>query len=154
MFNLLPLAFFFLHVLHVFSPFSPCMEDAAVPPVILTNHRACFPPPPLTSTFARGMTCQCAGRSTFRAFGSSGREFFVNLGDLFAPTEIPSPSRSGMNQPADGGFGGPGTPQSPLLSPRMAHAQSPMMQQGQGGAAFQGSPEMNGWPQGGMGGNR
>lgn len=61
---------------------------------------------------------------------------------------------SGMNQQADGGFGGPGTPQSPLLSPRMAHAQSPMMQQGQTGGAFQGSPEMNGWTQGGMGGNR
>ncbi|XP_053198712.1 nuclear receptor coactivator 2 [Scomber japonicus] len=60
---------------------------------------------------------------------------------------------SGMSQQADGGFGGPGTPQSPLLSPRMAHTQSPMMQQGQGNAAFQGSPDMNGWPQGNMGGN-
>ncbi|XP_071780092.2 nuclear receptor coactivator 2 isoform X1 [Centroberyx gerrardi] len=60
---------------------------------------------------------------------------------------------SGMSQQADGGFGGPGTPQSPLLSPRMTHAQSPMMQQGQGNAAFQGSPDMNGWPQGNMGGN-
>lgn len=60
---------------------------------------------------------------------------------------------SGMSQQADGGFGGPGAPQSPLLSPRMAHTQSPMMQQGQGNAAFQGSPDMNGWPQGNMGGN-
>uniref|UniRef100_A0A8C2ZDZ4 Nuclear receptor coactivator n=1 Tax=Cyclopterus lumpus TaxID=8103 RepID=A0A8C2ZDZ4_CYCLU len=60
---------------------------------------------------------------------------------------------SGMSQQADGGFGGPGTPQSPLLSPRMAHTQSPMMQQSQGNAAFQGSPDMNGWPQGNMGGN-
>ncbi|XP_062235095.1 nuclear receptor coactivator 2 isoform X2 [Platichthys flesus] len=60
---------------------------------------------------------------------------------------------SGMSQQADGGFGGPGTPQSQLLSPRMAHTQSPMMQQGQGNAAFQGSPDMNGWPQGNMGGN-
>ncbi|XP_053714430.1 nuclear receptor coactivator 2 isoform X3 [Synchiropus splendidus] len=60
---------------------------------------------------------------------------------------------SGMSQQADGGFGGPGTPQSPLLSPRMAHTQSPMMQQGQGNSAFQGSPDMNGWPQGNMGGN-
>lgn len=63
-------------------------------------------------------------------------------------------STTGMSQQADGGFGGPGTPQSPLLSPRMAHTQSPMMQQGQGNAAFQGSPDMNGWPQGNMGGNR
>lgn len=60
---------------------------------------------------------------------------------------------SGMSQQAEGGFGGPGTPQSPLLSPRMTHAQSPMMQQGQGNAAFQGSPDMNGWPQGNMPGN-
>lgn len=79
--------------------------------------------------------------------------FFVNLCNVFLRLN-PVFVRSGMNQPADGGFGGPGTPQSPLLSPRMAHAQSPMMQQGQGGAAFQGSPEMNGWTQGGMGGNR
>lgn len=60
---------------------------------------------------------------------------------------------TGMSQQADGGFVGPGTPQSPLLSPRMAHTQSPMMQQGQGSAAFQGSPDMNGWPQGSIGGN-
>lgn len=61
---------------------------------------------------------------------------------------------TGMSQQADGTFGGPGTPQSPLLSPRMAHTQSPMMQQGQQSAAFQGSPDMNGWPQGNMGVNR
>uniref|UniRef100_A0A7N6BAW7 Nuclear receptor coactivator n=1 Tax=Anabas testudineus TaxID=64144 RepID=A0A7N6BAW7_ANATE len=60
---------------------------------------------------------------------------------------------SGMSQQADAGFGGPGTPQSPLLSPRMAHTQSSMIQQGQGNTAFQGSPDMNGWPQGNMGGN-
>ncbi|XP_041717531.1 nuclear receptor coactivator 2 isoform X1 [Coregonus clupeaformis] len=62
---------------------------------------------------------------------------------------------SGMSQQPDGGFGGPATPQSPLLSPRMAHAQSPIMQQqGQGNAAFQASPDINGWtPQGNMGGN-
>uniref|UniRef100_A0A4W5MRZ1 Nuclear receptor coactivator 2 n=1 Tax=Hucho hucho TaxID=62062 RepID=A0A4W5MRZ1_9TELE len=62
---------------------------------------------------------------------------------------------SGMSQQTDGGFGGQATPQSPLLSPRMAHAQSPMMQQqSQGNATFQASPDMNGWPpQGNMGGN-
>lgn len=59
-------------------------------------------------------------------------------------------STAGMSQQADGGFGGTATPQSPLLSPRMAHTQSPMMQQGQGNASFQGSPDMNGWPQGNM----
>ncbi|KAG7526680.1 nuclear receptor coactivator 2 isoform X3 [Solea senegalensis] len=69
------------------------------------------------------------------------------------PQQFPYPPSYGMSQQADGGFGGPGTPQSPLLSPRMAHTQSPMMQQGQGNTAFQGSPDMNGWPQGNMGGN-
>ncbi|XP_038583441.1 nuclear receptor coactivator 2 isoform X3 [Micropterus salmoides] len=69
------------------------------------------------------------------------------------PQQFPYPPSYGMSQQGDGGFGGPGTPQSPLLSPRMAHTQSPMMQQGQGNTAFQGSPDMNGWPQGNMGGN-
>ncbi|XP_029384750.1 nuclear receptor coactivator 2 isoform X6 [Echeneis naucrates] len=69
------------------------------------------------------------------------------------PQQFPYPPSYGMSQQADGGFGGPSTPQSPLLSPRMAHTQSPMMQQGQGNTAFQGSPDMNGWPQGNMGGN-
>ncbi|XP_018529495.2 nuclear receptor coactivator 2 isoform X4 [Lates calcarifer] len=69
------------------------------------------------------------------------------------PQQFPYPPSYGMSQQADGGFGGPGTPQSPLLSPRMAHTQSPMMQQGQGNATFQGSPDMNGWPQGNIGGN-
>uniref|UniRef100_A0AAX7UWC6 Nuclear receptor coactivator 2 n=1 Tax=Astatotilapia calliptera TaxID=8154 RepID=A0AAX7UWC6_ASTCA len=69
------------------------------------------------------------------------------------PQQLPYPPSYGMSQQADGTFGGPGTPQSPLLSPRMAHTQSPMMQQGQQSAAFQGSPDMNGWPQGNMGVN-
>ncbi|MEQ2268619.1 Nuclear receptor coactivator 2 [Xenotaenia resolanae] len=60
---------------------------------------------------------------------------------------------AGMSQQTDGSFTGASTPQSPLLSPRMAHTQSPMMQQGQQNAAFQGSPDMNGWPQGNIGGN-
>uniref|UniRef100_A0A3Q1IA09 Nuclear receptor coactivator n=1 Tax=Anabas testudineus TaxID=64144 RepID=A0A3Q1IA09_ANATE len=69
------------------------------------------------------------------------------------PQQFPYPPSYGMSQQADAGFGGPGTPQSPLLSPRMAHTQSSMIQQGQGNTAFQGSPDMNGWPQGNMGGN-
>uniref|UniRef100_A0A3Q0TBB3 Nuclear receptor coactivator 2 n=1 Tax=Amphilophus citrinellus TaxID=61819 RepID=A0A3Q0TBB3_AMPCI len=69
------------------------------------------------------------------------------------PQQFPYPPSYGMSQQADGTFGGPGTPQSPLLSPRMAHTQSPMMQQGQQSAAFQGSPDMNGWPQGNIGVN-
>ncbi|XP_067342772.1 nuclear receptor coactivator 2 isoform X2 [Channa argus] len=69
------------------------------------------------------------------------------------PQQFPYPPSYGMSQQGDAGFGGPGTPQSPLLSPRMAHTQSPMMQQGQANTAIQGSPDMNGWPQGNMGGN-
>ncbi len=60
----------------------------------------------------------------------------------------------GMSQQSDGGFGGAATPQSPLLSPRMGHAQSPMLQQAQGNTSFQSSPEMNGWTQGSINANR
>ncbi|KAG7488532.1 hypothetical protein MATL_G00035610 [Megalops atlanticus] len=61
---------------------------------------------------------------------------------------------SGMNQQPDAGFGGATTPQSPLMSPRMGHAQSPMIQQQpQANATFQSSSDMNGWAQGNMGGN-
>ncbi|KAM9333422.1 nuclear receptor coactivator 2 isoform 2-T3 [Pholidichthys leucotaenia] len=70
-----------------------------------------------------------------------------------SPQQFPYPPSYGMSQQGDGSFGGPGAPQSPLLSPRMAHTQSPIMQQGQQNAAFQPSPDMNGWPQGSMGGN-
>lgn len=59
----------------------------------------------------------------------------------------------GMSQQSDGGFGGAATPQSPLLSPRMGHAQSPMLQQAQGNTSFQSSPEMNGWTQGSINAN-
>ncbi|XP_037136066.1 nuclear receptor coactivator 2 isoform X1 [Syngnathus acus] len=61
---------------------------------------------------------------------------------------------SGMSQQAESGFGGPGAPPSPLLSPRVAHAQqSPMMQQGPGGTPFQGSSDINGWTQGNVAGS-
>ncbi|XP_061522184.1 nuclear receptor coactivator 2 isoform X2 [Phycodurus eques] len=64
------------------------------------------------------------------------------------------PNSAGMSQQAEGGFGGPGAPPSPLLSPRVAHAQqSPMMQQGPGGTPFQGSPDINGWTQGNVAGS-
>lgn len=62
---------------------------------------------------------------------------------------------TGMSQQAESGFGGPGAPPSPLLSPRVTHAQqSPMMQQGPGGTPFQGSPDLNGWNQGNVAGSR
>uniref|UniRef100_A0A671QJY8 Nuclear receptor coactivator n=1 Tax=Sinocyclocheilus anshuiensis TaxID=1608454 RepID=A0A671QJY8_9TELE len=69
------------------------------------------------------------------------------------PQQFPYPPNYGMSQQSDGGFGGAATPQSPLMSPRMGHAQSPMMQQAQGNTSFQSSPDMNGWTQGNMNAN-
>nr|XP_023650423.1 nuclear receptor coactivator 2 isoform X1 [Paramormyrops kingsleyae]XP_023650424.1 nuclear receptor coactivator 2 isoform X1 [Paramormyrops kingsleyae] len=68
------------------------------------------------------------------------------------PQQFPFPPSYGMNQQPDAGFGGATTPQSPLMSPRMSHAQSPLMQQAQAGAAYQGSPDVNGWAQGNVSG--
>lgn len=59
----------------------------------------------------------------------------------------------GMSQQSDPGFNGATTPQSPIMSPRMAHTQSPMMQQSQATPAYQ-STDMNGWTQSSNGGNR
>uniref|UniRef100_A0AAZ3RHB0 DUF1518 domain-containing protein n=1 Tax=Oncorhynchus tshawytscha TaxID=74940 RepID=A0AAZ3RHB0_ONCTS len=89
------------------------------------------------------------------ASGQSGGLSNPRIPQTTNPQQFPFPPSYGMSQQPDGGFGGPTTPQSPLLSPRMAHAQSPIMQQqGQGNAAFQGLPDINGWPpQGEMGGN-
>lgn len=67
--------------------------------------------------------------------------------------QFPYTPSYGMSQQPDGGFGGATTPQSPLMSPRMGHAQSPMMQQAPGNATFQSSPDMNGWTQGNVNAN-
>uniref|UniRef100_A0A8B9HMF5 Nuclear receptor coactivator 2 n=1 Tax=Astyanax mexicanus TaxID=7994 RepID=A0A8B9HMF5_ASTMX len=67
--------------------------------------------------------------------------------------QFPYTPNYGMSQQPDGGFGGATTPQSPLMSPRMGHAQSPMMQQAPGNATFQSSPDMNGWTQGNVNAN-
>ncbi|KAM9099094.1 nuclear receptor coactivator 2 isoform 4-T7 [Sarcophilus harrisii] len=67
--------------------------------------------------------------------------------------QFPFPPNYGMSQQPDPGFTGATTPQSPLMSPRMAHTQSPMIQQSQANPAYQSSSEMNGWAQGNMGGN-
>ncbi|KAI1889078.1 hypothetical protein AGOR_G00175350 [Albula goreensis] len=69
------------------------------------------------------------------------------------PSSGVSGAPAGMNPQPDAGFGGATTPQSPLMSPRMGHAQSPMIQQSQANATFQSSSDMNGWPQGNMSGN-
>ncbi|XP_036293007.1 nuclear receptor coactivator 2 isoform X4 [Pipistrellus kuhlii] len=67
--------------------------------------------------------------------------------------QFPFPPNYGMSQQPDPGFTGATTPQSPLMSPRMAHTQSPMLQQAQASPAYQASSDMNGWAQGSMGGN-
>ncbi|XP_042521778.1 nuclear receptor coactivator 2 isoform X3 [Dipodomys spectabilis] len=67
--------------------------------------------------------------------------------------QFPFPPNYGISQQPDPGFTGATTPQSPLMSPRMAHTQSPMMQQSQANPAYQAPSDMNGWAQGNMGGN-
>ncbi|XP_054980966.1 nuclear receptor coactivator 2 isoform X3 [Sorex araneus] len=67
--------------------------------------------------------------------------------------QFPFPPNYGISQQPDPGFTGATTPQSPLMSPRMAHTQSPLMQQTQANAAYPASSDMNGWAQGNMGGN-
>ncbi|XP_031222759.1 nuclear receptor coactivator 2 isoform X4 [Mastomys coucha] len=67
--------------------------------------------------------------------------------------QFPFPPNYGLSQQPDPGFTGATTPQSPLMSPRMAHTQSPMMQQSQASPAYQPASDMNGWAQGSMGGN-
>ncbi|XP_004842124.1 nuclear receptor coactivator 2 isoform X2 [Heterocephalus glaber] len=67
--------------------------------------------------------------------------------------QFPFPPNYGISQQPDPGFTGATTPQSPLMSPRMAHTQSPMMQQSQANPAYQAPSDMNGWAQGSMGGS-
>uniref|UniRef100_K7GJ07 Nuclear receptor coactivator n=1 Tax=Pelodiscus sinensis TaxID=13735 RepID=K7GJ07_PELSI len=67
--------------------------------------------------------------------------------------QFPFPPNYGISQQPDPGFTGATAPQSPLMSPRMAHTQSPMIQQSQATPAYQSSTEMNGWAQGNMSGN-
>ncbi|KAL6462950.1 hypothetical protein MHYP_G00293720 [Metynnis hypsauchen] len=113
------------------SPFSPASPNLPAPQLL--------PHAPLHGS---QMTLANQG-----ILGSVGGQF----GPVMSPQmqhsafQFPSP---GMSQQPDGGFGGAATPQSPLMSPRMGHAQSPMMQQAPGNATFQSSPDMNGWTQG------
>ncbi|XP_033616491.1 nuclear receptor coactivator 2 isoform X2 [Fukomys damarensis] len=67
--------------------------------------------------------------------------------------QFPFPPNYGISQQPDPGFTGATTPRSPLMSPRMAHTQNPMMQQSQANPAYQAPSDMNGWAQGSMGGN-
>lgn len=142
------------------------------PPSYGTSTGLASPPPP-TSPFSSPLSpslpslppnpqLHLHGTSSSSSTSSSSQMLMGNTNMMGGQYGVLSPQiqhsafqfpNSGMSQQADGGFGGPGTPQSPLLSPRLAHTQSPMMQQGQGNAAFQGSPDINGWPQGNMAGN-
>ncbi|XP_032875232.1 nuclear receptor coactivator 2 isoform X6 [Amblyraja radiata] len=70
-----------------------------------------------------------------------------------SPQQFPFPPNYGMNQQSDAGFAGATTPQSPLMSPRMSHTQSSMIQQSQPTPTYQSPSEINGWPQGSMNGN-
>ncbi|XP_071270236.1 nuclear receptor coactivator 2-like isoform X1 [Salvelinus alpinus] len=122
------------------------------------------PPHPSTSPFSSPLS-PCLPSSLRTLHGSPSSQMMMMMAGAGQFGAVVSPHiqqlsafqfpNSGMSQQPDGGFGGPTTPQSPLLSPRMVHAQSPIMQQqGQGNAAFQGLPDINGWPpQGNMGGN-
>uniref|UniRef100_A0A8B9HMN8 Nuclear receptor coactivator 2 n=1 Tax=Astyanax mexicanus TaxID=7994 RepID=A0A8B9HMN8_ASTMX len=118
------------------SPFSPASPNLPAPQLL--------PHAPLHGS---QMTLANQG-----ILGSVGGQF----GPVMSPQmqhsafQFPSP---GMSQQPDGGFGGATTPQSPLMSPRMGHAQSPMMQQAPGNATFQSSPDMNGWTQGNVNAN-
>ncbi|XP_030715454.1 nuclear receptor coactivator 2 isoform X2 [Globicephala melas] len=67
--------------------------------------------------------------------------------------QFPFPPSYGLSQQPDPGFAGATAPQSPLMSPRLAHTQSPMLQQSQANPAYQASSDMNGWAQGSMGAN-
>ncbi|KAF4022345.1 hypothetical protein G4228_014281 [Cervus hanglu yarkandensis] len=67
--------------------------------------------------------------------------------------QFPFPPNYGISQQPDPGFTGATAPQSPLISPRLAHTQSPMLQQSQANPAYQASSDMNGWAQGSMGAN-
>ncbi|XP_039522637.1 nuclear receptor coactivator 2 isoform X1 [Pimephales promelas] len=123
-------------------------------------------PPPSTSPFSPGSpnlpAPQLLSHSAMHGsqmslanqgmLGSLSGQFGAVMSPQMQHSAFQFPS-SGMSQQSDGGFGGAATPQSPLMSPRMGHAQSPMMQQAQGNTSFQSSPEMNGWTQGNMNAN-
>ncbi|XP_056680039.1 nuclear receptor coactivator 2 isoform X3 [Monodelphis domestica] len=122
-------------------------------------------PPPFTSPFSPvspSPGSQLLSHSSLHGsqMNLANQGMMGNMGGQFGPVMSPQmqhntfqfPS-SGISQQPDPGFTGATTPQSPLMSPRMAHTQSPMIQQSQANPAYQSSSEMNGWAQGNMGGN-
>ncbi|XP_072323695.1 nuclear receptor coactivator 2 isoform X4 [Scyliorhinus torazame] len=122
-------------------------------------------PPPSTSPFSPvspNPGSQLLSHSSLHGsqMNLANQGMIGNVGGQFGPVMSPQmqhnafqfPS-SGINQQSDTGFGGATTPQSPLLSPRMSHTQSPMMQQSQSTTTYQSPSEINGWPQGNLNGN-
>ncbi|XP_077100584.1 nuclear receptor coactivator 2 isoform X2 [Siphateles boraxobius] len=118
------------------SPFSPSSPNLPAPQLL--SHSA-----------MHGSQMSLANQGML---GSLSGQFGAVMSPQMQHSAFQFPS-SGMSQQSDGGFGGAATPQSPLMSPRMGHAQSPMMQQAQGNTSFQSSAEMNGWTQGNMNAN-
>uniref|UniRef100_A0A7N8YLS3 Nuclear receptor coactivator n=1 Tax=Mastacembelus armatus TaxID=205130 RepID=A0A7N8YLS3_9TELE len=134
-------------------------QQLPYPPSYGTSTGVALPPPPTTNpqlhlhaNSSPSSTSSCSSQMMMGNTNMMGGQYGAVLSPQMQHSAFQFPN-SGISQQADGGFGGPSTPQSPLLSPHMVHTQSPMIQQGQGNTAFQGSPDMNGWPQGTMGGN-
>ncbi|KAI1902300.1 hypothetical protein AGOR_G00043310 [Albula goreensis] len=112
-------------------------------------------PQPSTSPFSPaspGLPAQGSAHMGPAAQGMMGNVGGGHFGAQMQHSAFQFPN-SGMTQQPDVAFTGAATPQSPLMSPRLSHAQSPMMQQPQAGPTFQPSSDMNGWMQGHMGGN-
>ncbi|TKC49288.1 hypothetical protein EI555_013858 [Monodon monoceros] len=123
------------------------------------------PPPPFTSPFSPvspSPGSQLLSRSSLHGSqrNLANRGVLGNLGGPLGPVRSPQVQHgtfqslsSGISQQPDPGFAGATAPQSPLMSPRLAHTQSPMLQQSQANPAYQASSDMNGWAQGSMGAN-
>ncbi|KAB1256647.1 Nuclear receptor coactivator 2 [Camelus dromedarius] len=123
------------------------------------------PPPPFTSPFSPvspSPGSQLLSLSSLHGsqMNLANQGMLGNLGGQLGPVRSPQVQHgtfqslsSGISQQPDPGFTGATAPQSPLMSPRMAHTQSPMMQQSQANPAYQASSDMNGWAQGSMGGS-
>ncbi|XP_053571086.1 nuclear receptor coactivator 2 isoform X2 [Bombina bombina] len=121
-------------------------------------------PPPFTSSFPPvppSPGSQSLSHSSLHGsqMNLANQAIMGNMGGQYGPVMNPQIqhnafqfANSGMSQQSDPGFTGATTPQSPIMSPRMAHSQSPMMQQSQANPAYQ-SAELNGWAQGNTGGN-
>ncbi|XP_077126741.1 nuclear receptor coactivator 2 isoform X1 [Ranitomeya variabilis] len=130
-----------------------------------TNYGTGIPsPPPFTSPFSPvppSPGSQSLSHSSLHGsqMNLANQGIMGSMGGQYGPVLNPPIQHnafqfasSGMSQQSDPGFTGATTPQSPIMSPRMAHSQSPMMQQSQANPAYQ-SSDLNGWAQTNNGGN-